>query len=81
MGQARMNPFGDSGMSMGLGGFGGGFDRFGSNLMGLHFSEHDGHARHSSDSHFESDFLRQYNQEAKGQNKYGKKKEEEEEKK
>lgn len=47
----RMNPLNDFGMSMGSG-FGGGFDRFGSNFMGLRFSEYDGHPRHSHDTEF-----------------------------
>ena len=51
---SRSNPFSDMGFGgpggFGMGaGFGGGFDRFGSNLMGMRFSDHDGHMHRPSD--------------------------------
>lgn len=61
----RANPFMDIGMGQmgaaggfgGLGSFGGGFDRIGSNIMGLNFSDHDGHMRHSTDTQRDGNFL------------------------
>lgn len=54
--EGKGNPFNDMGMGMGAG-FGGGFDRFGSSMMGLHFGDHDHHMRHSADVSFEKGFL------------------------
>ena len=63
--RGNVNPFAEMGMgSMGAsgfgglgGGFGGGFDRLGSNIMGLNFSDHDGHMRHSADIQRDKGFL------------------------
>ena len=57
--EGKSNPFNDVNLGMGAG-FGGGLDRFGSNMMGMKFSHHDGHAKHSSDMHFEKNLLQDF---------------------
>ena len=54
--EGSSNPFNDVGRGMGAG-LGGGFDRFGSGMMGMRFNDHDHHQRHSSDVNFEKGFL------------------------